>query len=439
MLAKIRRKGSDYVQLISGQPSLHGTLRVPGDKSISHRSVMFGAIAKGETRIKGFLKADDCLSTIRIFRQLGVTITEENEEIRIQGKGFDGLTVPEEILDVGNSGTTIRLCMGILAGCDFEATLTGDESIQRRPMNRVMVPLKEMGVHCFGKDKSEFPPINLKGTKQVKPIHYELPVASAQVKSALLFAALQADGQSVILEKAETRNHTEEMIRQFGGEIVTNGKEIKVNGPQSLVGQNVQVPGDISSAAFFIAAGLLLPNSQICLEQVGLNPTRTGILEVVAQMGGKIDIHHTDSINQLGNVTVASSSLTACEIGGALIPRLIDELPIIALMATQATGVTVIKDAEELKVKETNRIDVVAKELSKLGAKITPTADGMRIEGGTPLHGGDVDSHGDHRIGMMLQIAALLVTDGEVNLQRPEAVSVSYPDFFKDIARLIRE
>lgn len=427
------------MKLTTGRPSLRGTLQVPGDKSISHRSIMFGAISSGETRVRGFLRADDCLSTIEVFKNLGVVIEDDGEEIVIHGKGFAGLTEPKHVLDVGNSGTTIRLSMGILAGQSFAVTLTGDDSIQKRPMNRVMLPLQEMGVVCSGEQGTEFPPIHFKGTANLRPIDYQLPVASAQVKSALLFAALQAKGESVIVEKEETRNHTEEMIRQFGGEITTNGKEIKVTGPQRLVGQCVQVPGDISSAAFFIAAGLLLPNSEVRLENVGLNPTRTGILEVVKEMSGQMAVQETDSVNQLGNVTVQTSSLQSCEIGGGLIPRLIDELPIIALMATQANGTTIIKDAEELKVKETNRIDAVAAELSKLGAKITPTEDGMIIEGGSPLHSGKVSSHGDHRIGMMLQIAALLVTDGPVELAQADAVSVSYPHFFDDVAKLIQK
>lgn len=427
------------MKLTTGRPSLRGTLQVPGDKSISHRSIMFGAISSGETRVRGFLRADDCLSTIEVFKNLGVVIEDDGEEIVIHGKGFAGLTEPKHVLNVGNSGTTIRLSMGILAGQSFAVTLTGDDSIQKRPMNRVMLPLQEMGVVCSGEQGTEFPPIYFKGTANLRPIDYQLPVASAQVKSALLFAALQAKGESVIVEKEETRNHTEKMIRQFGGEITTNGKEIKVTGPQRLVGQRVQVPGDISSAAFFIAAGLLLPNSEVRLENVGLNPTRTGILEVVKEMSGQMAVQETDSVNQLGNVTVQTSSLQACEIGGELIPRLIDELPIIALMATQAQGTTIIKDAEELKVKETNRIDAVAAELSKLGAKITPTEDGMIIEGGSPLHSGKVSSHGDHRIGMMLQIAALLVTDGPVELAQADAVSVSYPHFFDDVAKLIQK
>lgn len=427
------------MKLISGRPILRGVLQVPGDKSISHRSIMFGAISTGTTYINGFLRADDCLSTIEVFQHLGVLIEDEGEEIVVHGKGLNGLIAPQQRLDVGNSGTTIRLGMGILAGQDFEVEWTGDASIQKRPMNRVMLPLREMGVTCSGRQATEFPPICFKGTKHLQPIHYQLPIASAQVKSALLFAALQAHGESTIIEKEETRNHTEEMIRQFGGEISTNGKEIKLRGPQRLVGQRVQVPGDISSAAFFIVAGLLLPHSEIHLEKVGLNPTRTGILEVVEQMSGKINVRETDSVNQLGEITVTSSSLKSCEIGGELIPRLIDELPIIALMATQAQGTTIIKNAEELKVKETNRIDAVAAELNKLGAKITPTDDGMIIEGGTPLHGGKVSSHGDHRIGMMLQIAALLVADGTVELEQAEAVSVSYPAFFDDVAKLIEK
>lgn len=425
------------MELKNGCPSLSGTIEVPGDKSISHRSIMFGAISKGITHVRNFLKAEDCLSTIKVFRQLGIQIEMMTDEVVVYGKGFEGLQNPKKVLDVGNSGTTIRLVMGILAGCPFKVTLTGDDSIQRRPMNRVMLPLKKMGVHCSGKESSEFPPITLTGTTSVQPIDYQLPVASAQVKSALLFAALQADGESTIIEKESTRNHTEQMIQQFGGKITTNGKKIIIDGKQELIGQEVHVPGDISSAAFFLVAGLLLPNSKITLKNVGLNPTRTGIIDVIQAMNGKIELIEKDTVNQLGDITVQTSQLQAVEISGELIPRLIDELPIIALLATQAKGITIIKDAEELKVKETNRIDTVAKELNTLGANIIPTDDGLLIHGGTSLHGGQVSSHGDHRIGMMLQIAALLVPNERVTLEKADAIAVSYPTFFDDLNQLI--
>ncbi|PLS33148.1 3-phosphoshikimate 1-carboxyvinyltransferase [Carnobacterium maltaromaticum] len=426
------------MKLVTNKNNLKGTIKVPGDKSMSHRSIMFGSIAEGTTRIKHFLRADDCMSTIAAFRALGVEIEETPEEIIVYGKGWDALKAPTEAIDIGNSGTTIRLLMGILAGRDFESTLFGDESIAKRPMNRVMLPLNQMGAHCVGSHETEFPPVTVRGTTSLHPISYQMPVSSAQVKSAILFAALQADGETTIIEKKKTRDHSEHMIRQFGGEIFVDDLTIKVKGKQKFTGQTMTVPGDISSAAFFIVAGLIASNSQICLTNVGLNPTRTGIIDVVEQMGGKLTISDAsrDTGKLAGTITVETSQLKGVEIGGDLIPRLIDELPVIALLATQAEGITIIKDAAELKVKETNRIDAVVRELTTLGAKIEATDDGMIIYGKTKLHGGKVTSYGDHRIGMMLQVAALIIDDGEVELEKAEAVSVSYPEFFKDILSL---
>lgn len=410
---------------------------IPSDKSISHRSIMFGAIAHGTTTIKNFLRGDDCLSTLKAFQDLGVEIEDDGQVITVYGTGFSGLKQAKQAIDVGNSGTTIRLIMGILAGTSFSTELFGDHSIAKRPMNRVMLPINQMGAECTGHDGTEFPPITVKGTKNLQPIQYQMPVASAQVKSAILFAALQAQGKSVIVEKEKTRDHTEDMIRQFGGEISVSEKEISITGPQKLVGQEVIVPGDISSAAFFLTAGLIVPDSQITLNNVGLNPTRTGIINVIQQMGGILTIQETGSeANKAGTLTVETSNLKGVEISGEIIPRLIDELPIIALLATQAEGTTIIRDAEELKVKETNRIDAVATELTKMGANIEPTDDGLIIHGKTPLYAAKVTSYGDHRIGMMLQIAALLVKDGTVELEKAEAISVSYPRFFEDLNNL---
>ncbi|MCD4911129.1 3-phosphoshikimate 1-carboxyvinyltransferase [Enterococcus faecalis] len=424
------------VQLRTNVKHLQGTLMVPSDKSISHRSIMFGAISSGKTTITNFLRGEDCLSTLAAFRSLGVNIEDDGTTITVEGQGFAGLKKAKNTIDVGNSGTTIRLMLGILAGCPFETRLAGDASIAKRPMNRVMLPLNQMGAECQGVQQTEFPPISIRGTQNLQPIDYTMPVASAQVKSAILFAALQAKGTSVVVEKEKTRDHTEEMIRQFGGTLEVDGKKIMLTGPQQLTGQNVVVPGDISSAAFFLVAGLVVPDSEILLKNVGLNQTRTGILDVIKNMGGSVTILNEDEANHSGDLLVKTSQLTATEIGGAIIPRLIDELPIIALLATQATGTTIIRDAEELKVKETNRIDAVAKELTILGADITPTDDGLIIHGLTSLHGGRVTSYGDHRIGMMLQIAALLVKEGTVELDKAEAVSVSYPAFFDDLERL---
>lgn len=414
---------------------LNGQIEVPADKSISHRSIMFGAIAKGTTTVKNFLRGEDCLSTLNGFKELGVPIEDDGQTITIQGVGFEGLKPALGPIDLGNSGTSIRLMMGILAGTNFQTTLFGDEYLNRRPMQRVMAPLNQMGAHLVGFENTQYPPISIQGAK-LAPITYEMPVASAQVKSAIIFAALQAQGTSTIIEKEPSRNHTEQMIKQFGGEIEVSGKTIRVTGPQQLTGQEVIVPGDISSAAFFIVAGAILKNSQVVLKNVGINPTRTGILDVLEAMGGTFELSEIDEANESATITVSSSTLKATTIQGADIPRLIDELPIIALLATQAEGTTIIKDAQELKIKETNRIDATCEELQKLGANIEPTDDGMIIHGPVQLHGGKVSSRGDHRIGMMLQIAALL-TEKVVELDKAEAVAVSYPHFFEDLASLI--
>ena len=416
---------------------LNGSIRVPEDKSISHRSIIFGSLAEGETKVYDILRGEDVLSTMQVFRDLGVEIEDKDGVVTIQGVGMDGLKVPQNALDMGNSGTSIRLISGVLAGVDFEVEMFGDDSLSKRPMDRVTLPLKKMGVTISGQTERDLPPLHLKGTKNLKPIHYELPIASAQVKSALIFAALQAQGQSVIIEKECTRNHTEDMLRQFGGELSVDGKKITVQGPQKLSGQKVVVPGDISSAAFWLVAGLIVPNSRVVLKNVGINETRTGIIDVIRAMGGKLEITDIDPVAKSATLTVETSDLKGTEIGGSLIPRLIDELPIIALLATQAQGQTVIKDAEELKVKETDRIQVVADALNSMGATITPTADGMIIKGKSVLHGARVNTFGDHRIGMMTAIAALLVAEGEVELDRAEAINTSYPSFFDDLETLI--
>ena len=416
---------------------LNGSIRVPGDKSISHRSIIFGSLAEGETKVYDILRGEDVLSTMQVFRDLGVEIEDKDGVVTIQGIGMGGLKAPQNALDMGNSGTSIRLISGVLAGADFAVEMFGDDSLSKRPMDRVTLPLKKMGVSISGHTERDLPPLHLKGTKNLRPIQYELPIASAQVKSALIFAALQAQGQSVIIEKECTRNHTEDMLRQFGGELSVDGKKITVQGPQKLSGQTVVVPGDISSAAFWLVAGLIVPNSRVVLKNVGINETRTGIIDVILAMGGKLEITDIDPIAKSATLTVETSELNGTEIGGALIPRLIDELPIIALLATQAQGQTVIKDAEELKVKETDRIQVVADALNSMGASITPTTDGMIIKGKSALHGARVNTFGDHRIGMMTAIAALLVADGEVELDRAEAINTSYPSFFDDLETLI--
>ena len=425
------------MKLRTNSKGLKGTIRVPGDKSISHRSIIFGSLAKGETKVYDILRGEDVLSTIQVFRDLGVSIQDDGDVIRIQGVGFQGLQAPTAPLDMGNSGTSIRLISGVLAGQDFAVTMVGDDSLSKRPMDRVAIPLRQMGVEIAGQGERDCPPLHEKGTHKLQPIHYRLPVASAQVKSALIFAALQAEGESTIIEKEKTRDHTEDMIRQFGGEIQVDGKTIRIQGGQEFQGQEVIVPGDISSAAFWLVAGLILPDSVIKIENVGINQTRTGILDVIQEMGGNLTIEDRDEKEVSASLIVKTSSLKGIRIDGELIPRLIDELPIIALLATQANGQTVIADAEELRVKETDRIQVVADSLNAMGANVVPTEDGMIITGPTPLHGADLETFGDHRIGMMAAIATLLVSEGNVMLDRAEAINTSYPSFFEDLETLL--
>ena len=426
------------MKLIDNPASLQGEIVIPGDKSISHRSVMFGAIANGRTTVTNFLMGDDCLSTISCFQKLGVHIEVQPEKVIIEGNGLEGLIEPNEVLDVGNSGTTIRLLSGILAGREFHAALVGDHSIGKRPMTRVVGPLRSMGAKIDGRNNGEFTPLSIRGGS-LEPIVYELPVASAQVKSAIIFAALQANGTTTVVEPMATRDHTERMIKRFGGEIDIKDKAIHIKGGQSLTAADIHVPGDISSAAFFLVAASIVPNSCVVLKNVGLNPTRTGIMDVLKNMGASVEIMKNPSevFEPVGDIIVKTSNLTGTVIEGDIIPTLIDEIPIIALLATQASGTTVIKDAHELKVKETNRIDTVVQELKKLGADIAATDDGMIIHGGTPLTGNIVSSHGDHRIGMMLAVASL-ICKGQVTLENAEAISVSYPSFFEHLNSLMQ-
>lgn len=425
------------MKLRTNAKGLRGSLRVPGDKSISHRSIIFGSLAKGVTKVHDILRGEDVLSTMQVFRDMGVRIEDKGDLVEIHGCGFDGLQEPQRPLDMGNSGTSMRLITGVLAGQNFSAQMVGDDSLSKRPMDRISLPLRQMGVEIAGQTERDLPPLTIHGNPKLKPIQYQLPIASAQVKSALIFAALQAQGESLIIEKDLTRNHTEDMLLQFGGQLKVDGKEIRVAGKQELQAQEVVVPGDISSAAFWLVAGLVVPNSKITLTNVGINKTRTGILDVIQAMGGKLSVSELDEVAKSATITVESSDLHGTEIGGELIPRLIDELPIIALLATQAEGQTLIRDAEELKVKETDRIQVVADALNSMGADIQPTADGMIIQGKTSLKGASVHTYGDHRIGMMTAIAALLVKDGNVELERAEAINTSYPDFFAHLEDLV--
>lgn len=417
--------------------ALNGKITVPGDKSISHRSIMFGSIAKGTTTVTGFLTGEDCLRTIEAFKQMGVKIDQDGTNVKIESQGMDAWEEPSDILYMGNSGTTTRLLLGLLAGSKVHAVLSGDSSIAKRPMKRVINPLRLMKAEITGRQDGQFAPLAVKGS-QLQGIDYDMPVASAQVKSAILLAGLNAEGTTIVREQVTTRDHTELMLQQFGVEIQSTDKVITLQGGQKLKPGHVDVPGDISSAAFFLVAGAIAKDSEIILENVGLNETRTGILDVLQAMNASLTIeaYDNDNAEKAGRLTIRTSDLVGTTIDGAIIPRLIDEIPIIALLATQANGMTIIKDAEELKVKETNRIDAVVAELKKLGANITATDDGMIIEGPTKLTGASLKTYGDHRIGMMDAVASL-VTEGPVELDDADCIAVSYPTFFEDLAQLM--
>ncbi|WP_243014311.1 3-phosphoshikimate 1-carboxyvinyltransferase [Brevibacillus borstelensis] len=408
---------------------INGTVRVPGDKSISHRAVMFGALAEGTTSIEGFLPGADCLSTISCFRKMGIEIEQDKDRVTVHGQGWYGLQEPSQHLDVGNSGTTIRLMAGILATQPFHSVMEGDESIAKRPMRRVIGPLRQMGAKIDGRKDGEYTPLSIRGG-ELQGISYQSPVASAQIKSAILLAGMQANGVTSVTEPHLSRDHTERMLQAFGVKLVRDGLTVSIEGGQKLKGRAIQVPGDISSAAYMIAAVMMVPGSSLLIENVGINPSRTGILDVVDRMGGKIEPINERVVNEepVADLLVTYSELQGIEISGDIIPRLIDEIPVIAVMATQAGGRTVIKDAEELKVKETDRIATVVSELSKLGAKIIATEDGMIIEGPTPLKGAVIDSFGDHRIGMAMAIAGL-AAEGETLIENDDAILVSFPGF----------
>lgn len=405
-----------------------GEITVPGDKSISHRAVMLGAIADGTTKITGFLKGADCLSTIDCFRAMGIDIEVTDDVITVHGKGLYGLKKPEKMLYTGNSGTTTRLLCGLLSGQEFDTDITGDASICRRPMKRVTQPLSLMGADI----ENEYCPLHIKGRK-LSGITYDMTVASAQVKTALILAALYADGETVINEIEKSRDHTELMLGAMGADIEVNGLTIRVGKTDKLTAQDIAVPGDISSAAFFLVLGAVMPDSDIVIRNVGMNPTRTGIIDVLLDMGADLEIFNerVATGEPVADIRVRSSNLHGVKIGGAIIPRLIDELPVIATAALFAEGETVITDAQELKVKETDRIKAVADEFTKCGADITPTDDGMVIVGKKPLKGADFKTYGDHRMAMSLTILAQLA-DGVSTLDDAECVSVSYPEFFED-------
>lgn len=415
--------------------NLKGTLSVPGDKSISHRAVMFGSLAQGTTKISGFLQGADCLSTIRCFRQMGISIEQEGSDVLVFGKGLHGLSAPSDILDTGNSGTTTRLISGILAGQNFSSTLTGDASIQSRPMNRIMTPLKEMGADITSLKNNGCAPLSIQGT-QLHGIHYNSPVASAQVKSCILLAGMYADRETKVTEPVLSRNHTEIMLHYFGADMRSFGTTACISPEPKLTAREVSVPGDISSAAYFIAAGLLTPSSEILLKNVGINPTRDGILKVCRQMGADITLLNKKYQGEpTADLLIRTSSLHGTVIEGDMIPTLIDELPVIAIMAAFAQGKTIIRDAQELKVKESDRIAVMCENMKRMGADVTPTEDGMIINGGKPLHGARIDSHLDHRIAMSFAVAGA-ICDGVLSINGGECVNISYPEFYNDLYSL---
>ena len=412
---------------------LRGEITVPGDKSISHRAVMLGALASGTTHITGFLMGEDCLSTIDCFRKMGVSIDVSDKEVVVEGVGLHGLTAPKSELYTGNSGTTTRLLGGILAGQSFTSTMNGDASIQKRPMGRVMKPLREMGASIEGRDDN-FCPLTMHPS-ELHGIEYRLPVASAQLKSAILLAGLYAEGQTTVIEPAPSR-HTERMFRARGVEIETNGNVITLEPPEDLHAVDIAVPADISSAAFFLVAGAIVPGSELTIKNVGVNPTRTGIIDVLRSMGADItESNFRDDAEPVCDLTVRHSRLHGTEIGGAIIPRLIDELPVIAVAAAFAEGETVIRDAQELKVKESNRIAAMVAELTKAGVDVEETDDGMIVRGGAQPHGAAFETYKDHRIAMSLAVLGL-AAEGASRIDEPEVVAISYPDFFATLEKL---
>lgn len=420
--------------------SLQGRVQVPGDKSISHRALMLGAIAQGETQIQGLLLGEDPRSTASCFRAMGAEISELNTElVQVQGIGLGKLKEPVDVLNAGNSGTTMRLMLGLLASHPERLfVVTGDSSLRSRPMSRVVQPLQQMGSQIWGRLGGSLAPLAIQG-QMLKPIHYHSPIASAQVKSCILLAALMAEGQTTVTEPALSRDHSERMLQAFGAELSLDPQthSVTITGPAQLYGQKVVVPGDISSAAFWLVAGAIVPDSELLIENVGINPTRTGVLQALSMMGADIKIENQRSVTgePVADLRVRSGPLKGCTIAGDLIPQLIDEIPILAVAAVFAQGNTVIRDAAELRVKESDRITVMATQLNRLGAKVTELPDGLEITGGTPLFGTDVDSYTDHRIAMSLAIAALNAT-GTTTIHGAEAAAISYPDFIPTLQQV---
>ena len=421
---------------ITPPSSFSGETAVPGDKSISHRAVMVSSISKGRARISNFLTSEDCMRTVVCFKNMGIDINESSGGLIVEGRGLSGLKPPSGILYVGNSGTTIRLLLGILAGQPFKATLTGDESIGRRPMKRVMEPLQMMGASITGRDGGDHTPITVQGGK-LKPIEYDMPVASAQVKSAILFAGLFASGTTLVRESVPTRDHTERMLVHCGARIERRAGSISISGRHELAAQPIEVPGDISSASFIMAAACLIPGSDVFIRNVGVNPGRTGILDVLHRMGADIEVSDERMISgePIADIRVKHSTLKGIKLSGAIIPRIIDEIPIIALLATQASGGTEISGAQELRVKESDRIATISSEFHKFGADIKALPDGLVIKGGRGLKGAECKSYGDHRIAMVCAIAGL-IAKGATKIEDVDCVETSFPGFSGIINKL---
>ncbi|HIE28994.1 TPA: 3-phosphoshikimate 1-carboxyvinyltransferase [Candidatus Poribacteria bacterium] len=424
--------------------SIKGQINVPGDKSISHRAVMIGSLSEGVTRIQNFLMGEDCLNTLRAFRAMGIqTEIGDDRVVTIHGNGLDGLCEPEDVIDIGNSGTSIRIMSGVLAGQPFYSVITGDSSIRRRPMGRITEPLRKMGARIFGRGNGTLAPLTIIGG-DLKSIYYKTPVASAQVKSSILMAGLFANGYTTVTEPAQSRDHTERMLRFFGAEVQSDGLNHQLKGLPRLKGREIIVPGDISSAAYFLVAAAITPGSEILVKDVGINPTRAGILEALKQMGAKIQVENHRKVNgePIADIRIYHSKLRGATFKGDVIVRMIDEIPLLAVAATQAEGETVIRDAKELRVKETDRIAAMTKELRQMGAEVEPIEDGMIISGNPPptlfqrgvqkggLRGAECDSHGDHRIAMSVAVAAL-IADGETTISDIDCVQTSFPSFFK--------
>jgi 3-phosphoshikimate 1-carboxyvinyltransferase len=418
---------------------IHGELNIPGDKSISHRAALFGGMALGETHITNFLPGEDCLSTLNCLKNLGVEWERQGTEVWIKGQGFENWKEPQDILDVGNSGTTMRLLLGVLAGSPFSVTLTGDASIRSRPMRRVTVPLREMGAKILGRQEGNYAPLTIQGGG-LTGIEFNSPVASAQVKSAIILAGLRAKGDTTVIEPFLSRDHTERMLRGFGVRVFSEGSAAHVTGGTLLSGQEISVPGDISSAAFFLVLGSLIQQGELLLNNVGVNPTRTGIIDVLLQMGANVQVEQvTEECGEpRANLRVRPATLRGIEIQGEMIPRLIDEIPILAVAACLAEGETIIRDAAELRVKETDRIRTVVEGLRGIGANVEELPDGLRIKGNHSLTGGKASSHGDHRLAMAWCIAGLLSKEG-VSVEGMEAASVSFPNFLTVLTDLVKD